>query len=39
MRVEAQVRWYPELYHEILLEPQGPKVVDDVVAFLAARGL
>jgi alpha-beta hydrolase superfamily lysophospholipase len=39
LRVEVQVRWYPALYHEILLEPQGPEAVADVLAFLAARGL
>jgi alpha-beta hydrolase superfamily lysophospholipase len=39
LRVEVRVHWYPELYHEILLEPQGPAAVDDILAFLAARGL
>jgi alpha-beta hydrolase superfamily lysophospholipase len=33
------VHWYPELYHEILLEPKGPAAVDDILAFLAAQGL
>ena len=39
LRVDVQVHWYPEAYHEILLEPQGPQAVDDVFAFLAQRGL
>jgi len=30
-----QVRWYPEMYHEILNDPQGERVLRDVFDFLA----
>jgi alpha-beta hydrolase superfamily lysophospholipase len=33
----VQVRWYPEMYHEILHDPQRAEALDDVVAFLAGR--
>jgi len=39
VRVEVQVRWYPELYHEILLEREAAEAVHDVLDFLAKRGL
>jgi len=35
----AQVHWYPEMYHEVLNDPQGQRVVGDVVEFLERRGL
>ncbi|MGH7614994.1 MAG: alpha/beta fold hydrolase, partial [Gemmatimonadales bacterium] len=38
LRVEVQVRWYPELYHEILLEREAAEAVNDVLDFLAKRG-
>lgn len=34
-----QVHWYPEMYHEVLNDPQGERVVGDVVDFLGRRGL
>jgi lysophospholipase len=34
-----QVHWYPEMYHEVLNDPQGARVVGDVVEFLGRRGL
>jgi lysophospholipase len=35
----AQVRWYPEMYHEVLNDPQGERVVGDVVQFVERLGL
>jgi lysophospholipase len=35
----SQVHWYPEMYHEVLNDPQGERVVGDVVEFLGRRGL
>jgi alpha-beta hydrolase superfamily lysophospholipase len=35
LRASAAVRWYGEMYHEILNDPQRERVVDDVLAFLA----
>ena len=31
------VRWYPEMYHEVLHDPQRDTAFGDVVAFLAGR--
>jgi len=31
----VQVRWYPEMYHEALHDPQRERVLADVLAFLA----
>ncbi len=39
LKGEVQVRWYPEMYHEILLDPQADEAMDDVLAFLKGRGL
>jgi len=39
LRVEAQVRRFPDHYHEILLESNARVALDQVGAFLAARGL
>ena len=35
----AQVKWYPEMLHEVLNDPQREQVIADILAFLAARGL
>jgi lysophospholipase len=35
----VQVHWYPEMYHEVLNDPQGERVVGDVVGFLGRQGL
>jgi acylglycerol lipase len=35
----VEVRWYPEMYHELLHDPQAERVVADVLTFLAGRGL
>jgi len=32
-----QVHWYPEMYHEMLNDPQGERVLRDVLDFLASR--
>ena len=32
----SQVHWYPEMYHEVLNDPQGERVLRDIVDFLAA---
>ena len=37
LKTPADVRWYPEMYHEVLNDPQRERVLDDVVAFLSAR--
>jgi lysophospholipase len=34
-----RVHWYPEMYHEVLNDPQGERVVGDVVDFLGRRGI
>jgi len=31
------VRWYPEMYHEVLHDPQRDVAFDDVLAFLQGR--
>ena len=33
----VQVRWYPEMYHEILHDPQRERVVSDVRAFATGQ--
>lgn len=37
LRGPVQVRWYPEMYHEILHDPQREQVVGDVLGFLEAQ--
>ena len=39
LKGSSQVRWYAEMYHEVLNDPQAERVVGDVVDFLARRGL
>src|SRR5439155_1090024 len=39
LTVPVQVQWYPEMYHELLHDPQNEQVVADIVAFLATRGV
>jgi lysophospholipase len=34
LRGTAAVRWYGEMYHELLHDPQRERVVEDVLAFL-----
>lgn len=37
LKTPVEVRWYPEMYHEVLNDPQRAGVLDDVLAFLAHR--
>jgi lysophospholipase len=39
LKVPVEVRWYPEMYHELLHDPQADLVVGDVLAYLAKRGI
>ena len=39
LTVPVQVQWYPEMYHELLHDPQNEQVIADIVAFLATRGV
>jgi len=39
LRAPVQVRWYAEMYHEVLNDPQRDRVIGDVVAFLSLHGL
>jgi acylglycerol lipase len=34
----AEVRWYPEMFHEVLHDPQSEQVVADILSFVAAQG-
>jgi alpha-beta hydrolase superfamily lysophospholipase len=36
---DKTLKAYEGLYHEIFNEPEGPQVMDDVVAWLAARAV
>jgi lysophospholipase len=33
-----QVKWYPEMFHEVLHDPQREQVMADVLTFLGAHG-
>jgi alpha-beta hydrolase superfamily lysophospholipase len=35
----VEVRWYPEMFHEVLHDPQQEQVVADLITFLANHGL
>lgn len=35
----VDVRWHPEMYHDLLSDPQRERVLSDVQSFLLARGL
>jgi lysophospholipase len=35
----VDVRWHPEMYHDVLSDPQRERVVEETLAFLAGRGL
>lgn len=37
LRAPTDVRWYPEMYHEVLNDPQREQVVVDILAYLALR--
>jgi alpha-beta hydrolase superfamily lysophospholipase len=39
LKAPVEVRWYAEMYHEILNDPQGDDVVADIVTYLGKQGL
>ena len=39
LRSPTDVRWYPEMYHEVFNDPQREQVVGDVLGFLTTRGI
>ena len=39
LKSPVQVQWYPEMYHEILHDPQAEEAMDDLLQFLARREL
>jgi alpha-beta hydrolase superfamily lysophospholipase len=39
LRAPVQVRWYPEMYHELLHDPQAEQPLADTLAFLGTLGL
>src|SRR5437660_2327149 len=39
LTAEVDVRWYPEMYHELLLDPQRERVLDDITTYLRDRDL
>jgi lysophospholipase len=39
LRTEVAVHWYPEMYHEILLDPEADRAVADLLTYLERRGL
>ncbi|MGH7700420.1 MAG: alpha/beta fold hydrolase [Gemmatimonadales bacterium] len=39
LKAPVEVRWYPEMCHEVLHDPQQEQAIGDVLAFLAKRGV
>jgi alpha-beta hydrolase superfamily lysophospholipase len=39
LEAPVDVRWYPDLFHEVLHEPEREQVVADLMAFLAQHGV
>jgi alpha-beta hydrolase superfamily lysophospholipase len=39
LKSPVEVRWYPEMLHEVLHDPQREQVVGDMLAYLAKRGI
>lgn len=37
LRGRVEVRWHPEMYHELLSDPQRERVVSEMLAFLSER--
>jgi acylglycerol lipase len=35
----APVQWYPEMFHELLHDPQSERVIGDMLTFMAAHGI
>lgn len=38
LRGRVEVRWHPEMYHEVLSDPQRERVVEEILDFLVTRG-
>jgi lysophospholipase len=38
LEAPAEVRWYPEMFHEILHDPQAEQVFADILAFVSTKG-
>lgn len=38
LRGPVEVRWYPEMYHELPIDPERERVLGDVLAFLSRIG-
>jgi alpha-beta hydrolase superfamily lysophospholipase len=39
LKGDVDVQWHAEMYHEVLSDPQRERVIEDILAFLAQRGL
>lgn len=39
LKTPVEVRWYAEMYHEVLHDPRAEQVVGDILAYLAKRGI
>jgi alpha-beta hydrolase superfamily lysophospholipase len=39
LKTSVELRWYPEMYHEVLHDPQSERVFADVLAYLAKLGI
>ncbi len=39
LRGPAPVQWYPEMFHELLHDPQSEQVIADMLTFIAAHGI
>jgi lysophospholipase len=37
LKAEVRVRWYPEMYHEVLHDPGRDAAFEDMIAFIAGR--
>jgi alpha-beta hydrolase superfamily lysophospholipase len=37
LRARVEVRWHPEMYHEVLSDPQRERAIEEILAFLAPR--
>ena len=38
-RIPGEVRWYANMYHELLNDPEAERVIEDVTQFLARNDL
>jgi alpha-beta hydrolase superfamily lysophospholipase len=39
LKSRVEVQWHPEMYHEVVTDPQRERVIEDVLGFLSKRGL